>query len=223
MPETSKKSVKKLRKEIRYQLGCIHRNLDYIEDYTAEYELDCLFRVQRDRLITIVVFYDRQKEMLDTKTHWVEGRIVSLSQPWIRPIVREKSKVPTEFGAKISVSVVNGYTFIDRISFDAYNEGGSSEFERVVEKYRQRFGCNPERILADKVYRSKSNRSFCKEHGIRMSDPKLGRPGKDHAANIRQEMQEIGERNKAECKIGNGKCKLGLSLVMANCRSQQYP
>ena len=150
-----------------------------------------------------------------TQTHRVEDRIVSLSQPWIRPIVRGKSKAPTEFGAKISVSVVNGYTFINRISFDAYNEGESSEFERVVEKYRQRFGCYPERILADKIYRSKSNRSYCKEHGIRMSGPKLGRPGKDHAADIRQELQEIGERNEVECKIGNGKRKLGLSLIMA--------
>ena len=210
-----KKSMKKIRKEIRYQLGCIRRNLDYIEDYAAEYGLDCLFRVQRDRLLTIVVFYDQQKEMLDTKTHRVEDRIVSLSQPWIRPIVRGKSKAPTEFGAKISVSIVNGYTFLDRFSFDAYNEGESSEFERVVEKYRQRFGHYPERILADKIYRSKSNRSYCKEHGIRMSGPKLGRPGKDHAADIRQELQEIGERNVVECKIGNGKRKLGLSLIMA--------
>ena len=130
-------------------------------------------------------------------------------------IVRGKSKAPTEFGAKISVSIVNGYTFLDRFSFNAYNEGKSSEFERVVEKYRQRFGHYPERILVDKIYRSKSNRSFCKEHSIRMSGPKLGCPGKDHTTDIRQELQEIGERNEVECKIGNGKCKLGLSLIMA--------
>ena len=48
-----------------------------------------------------------------------------------------------------------------------------------------------------------------------MSGPKLGRPGKDYAADIRQELQEIGERNEVECKIGNGKRKLGLSLIMA--------
>ena len=79
------------------------------------------------------MFYDQQKEMLDTRTHQAADRIVSLSQPWVRPTVRGKSKTPTEFGAKLSVSVVNGYTFIDRISFDAYNEGEASEFERVVE------------------------------------------------------------------------------------------
>ena len=210
-----KKSVKKIRKELRYQLGCIHRNLDYIEDYAAEYGLDCLLRVQRERLLTVVVFYEQQKEMLDTRTHHIAERIVSLSQPWVRPIVRGKSKTPTEFGAKISVSVVNGYTFIDRFTFDAYNEGEASEFKRIVELYRRRFGRYPERILADKIYRSKSNREFCKSHGIRLSGPKLGRPGKDHLSDIRQELKEIGERNAVEGKFGNGKRKLGLALIMA--------
>ena len=95
--------MKKIRKELHYQLGCIRRNLDYIEDYTAEYGLECLFRVQSDRLLAIVVFYDQQKEMLDTKTHRVEDRIVSLSQPLIRQIVRGKSKAPTEFEGMTTV------------------------------------------------------------------------------------------------------------------------
>ena len=157
-----------------------------------------LHKIERERLLTIYTFHEQQKEMLDNKTHSVEDRIVSLSQPWIRPIVRGKTKAPTEFGAKISISVVNGYTFIDRLSFDAYNEGEAAEFERVVEEYRRRFGQYPERILADKIYRSRKNRAFCKEHGIRISGPRLGRPGKDQPADVRQELQEIGERKKKQ-------------------------
>ena len=210
-----RKSAKKIRKELRYQLGCIHRNLEYIDVYASEYGLDCLHNVERERLLTIIVFYSQQKEMLDTKTHRVQDRIVSLSQPWIRPIVRGKAKAPTEFGAKLSVSVVGGYTFIDKLSFDAYNEGEASEFEQVVEKYRKRFGHYPERILADKIYRSKANRAFCKDHGIHLSGPRLGRPGKDHSEELLQELKEIGERNEVEGKFGNGKRKLGLSRIMA--------
>ena len=90
--------------------------------YAALYGLEKLFRIERERLSTIETFYQQQKEMLDSKSHIVEDRIVSLSQPWVRPIVRGKAKARTEFGAKISVSVVNGYTFIDRFSFDAYNK-----------------------------------------------------------------------------------------------------
>lgn len=106
---------------------------------------------------------------------------------------------------------MNGYTFIDRISFDAYNEGEETEFVRVVEEYRRRFGRYPERILADKIYRSRANRCFCKEHHIHLSGPKLGRPSKDRSVEeVRQELRETGERNAVEGKFGNGKRKLGL-------------
>jgi hypothetical protein len=213
-----KKTAKKIRKELRYQLGCIRRDLEYIDSYVQAYGDEILFRIERERLSTIRVFYQQQKEMLDTNTHRVADRIVSLSQPWIRPIVRGKSKAPTEFGAKISISIVNGYIFLDRMSFDAYNEGESEEFIRVVEAYRTRFGYYPERILADKIYRSKPNRNYCKEHGIRLSGPKLGRPGKDNAEEIRQELREIGERNEVEGKFGTGKRKFGLSLIMAKLK-----
>lgn len=101
--------------------------------------------------------------MLENKVHSVDDRIVSLSQLWVRPIVMGKSKTPTEFGAKISISVVNEYTFIDKISFDAYNEGDHNKFEAVVERYHERFGYYPERILADKIYRSRKNRGLCRK------------------------------------------------------------
>ena len=182
-----KKSPKKIRKEIRYQLGCIRRNLNYIEQYGMLYGYDKLFKIEADRLGTIYKFYEQQKYMYDNKVHSVENRIVSLSQPWVRPIVRGKSKAPTEFGA-------------------------------VIEKYRQRFGYYPGRVLADKIYRSQANRRYCKEHGIRISGPRLGRKTKDNAEEIRQELKEIGERNAVEGKFGNGKRKLGLGLIMGKLK-----
>jgi hypothetical protein len=213
-----RKPTGKIRRELRYQLNCIHRNLCNIDKYLNAYGDDGLRKVEKARLRDIRTFYAQQKEMLDKHTHTVKDRIVSLSQPWVRPIVRGKAKTPTEFGAKISISVVDGYTFIDRISFDAYNEAEGKEFERVVEEYRRRFGCYPQRILADKLYRSRPNRNFCKQHGIRMSGPRLGRPGKKHADDLRQELKEIGERNAVEGKFGNGKRKLNLSLIMAKLK-----
>ena len=213
-----RKSAKKIRKELRYQLGCIRRNLGYIREYEDIYGTGVLDRIKAERLETIKKFEEQQRYMLENKTHSVEDRIVSLSQPWIRPIVRGKSKAPTEFGAKISISVVNGYTFVDKISFDAYNEGDYDEFVSAVEKYHERFGYYPERILADKIYRSRKNRGFCKRHGIKISGPKLGKPGKNRKEEIHQELKEIGERNAVEGKFGNGKRKLGLNLIMAKLK-----
>lgn len=213
-----KKSAKKIRKELRYQLNCIRRNLGYIDEYRERHGLDILYRIEAERLDTIRTFEEQQRYMLENKCHRVDDRIVSLSQPWVRPIVRGKSKAPTEFGAKISISVIDGYTFLDRISFDAYNEGDEGEFKAVVERFFERFGYYPERILADKIYRSKHNRAYCKKHGIRLSGPKLGKPGKDHAKEVRRELKEIGERNAVEGKFGNAKRKLGMNMIMAKLK-----
>ncbi len=192
-----------------HQLNCIDRNIGYI----SHYDLTVLPKIMLDRYLTMLTFTKQQREMLDENKHYVKDRIVSLAQPWIRPIVRGKSKAPTEFGAKISISVVNGYAFMDKLSFDAYNEGDTEEFIAAVEKYRERFGCYPERILADKIYRSRKNRIWCKEHGIRMSGPRLGRPKEENQEEVLQELREIGERNEVEGKFGTGKRRYGLALI----------
>ena len=205
----NRKPQKKIRKELRYQLNCIYRNLQYI----MHYDISVLPKLMVERLFTIWEFYRQQKEMLDENKHQVKDRIVSLAQPWIRPIVRGKAKAKTEFGAKISISVVNGYTFLDKLSFDAYNEGDFEEFKAVVETYHERFGCYPERILADKIYCSRKNIAYCKRLGIRISGPRLGRPKEDNQEELRQELREIGERNEVEGKFGTAKRRYGLGLI----------
>ena len=89
----------------------------------------------------------------------------------------------------------NGYTFKDRLSFEACNEGDYEEFTAAVELYKKRFGCYPERILADKIGRSRKNRKYYTEHGIGMSGPKLGKPKADNSAEIAIKLKEIYERN----------------------------
>ena len=76
------------------------------------------------RRITIHLLYDQQKYLYDNNTHKVENRIVSISQPYVRPIVRGKAKTPTEFGAKLHLSIDEvGFGRIEYLSFDAFNEG----------------------------------------------------------------------------------------------------
>jgi hypothetical protein len=116
--------------------------------------------------------------MWDNHVHSVEHRIVSLSQPWIRPIVRGKVKAPTEFGAKFEVILdEQGYARITQFSFEAFNE--SEKFQEALTKYHERTGRWPKRVLVDQIYRTRANIAFCKEHGIRISGPKLGRPKND--------------------------------------------
>ncbi len=145
----------------------------------------------------------------------VDDRIVSLHQPWVRPIVRGKAKAAVEFGAKIAVSLVDGYSRIERLSWDNFHEG--TTLQESVESYRADTGVYPERVLADRAYRTRENLQYCKERGIRISGPKLGRPPKDKALYRQQLLEErlkSGERSVVESSFGVGKRRYSLNLVM---------
>ena len=145
----------------------------------------------------------------------IPDRIVSLSQAHIRPIVRGKARCNVEFGAKISISVTGeGFTFLDRLSYDPYNEG--EDLKAQARAYRRRHGHYPKVICADQIYRTRANRAFCQRHGIRLSGPRLGRPKNDPellAAEKRQFLDDQRQRNAVEGKIGQGKRRFGLGLI----------
>lgn len=119
--------------------------------------------------------YRQQEEMWREKKHQIDDQIVSLSQPWVRFIVRGKASAKVEFGAKISVSVSEGDASLHRLSWDACHEGG--DLVGQVESYRQRHAHYPESVHADKIYRPRANLQWCRQRGIRLSGPPLGRPG----------------------------------------------
>ena len=52
-------------------------------------------------------------------------------------IVRGKAGRPVEFGAKVSVSLVEGYSIIERMSWDNFNE--SKDLIGQIEGYRRPF------------------------------------------------------------------------------------
>lgn len=60
--------------------------------------------------------------MYENRVHMVPDRIVTISQPRIRPIVRVKAHANTEFGAKLNISMVDGYAKTEKLSFHSFNE-----------------------------------------------------------------------------------------------------
>ena len=75
-----------------------------------------LGRYHHKCLLVIQTLYDQQWYMFSERVHSIEHRIVSIHQPHVRPIVRGKTNANVEFGAKIQVSIMNGYAFLDDLS-----------------------------------------------------------------------------------------------------------
>ena len=215
-----KPGYKKIRKAIGKQLRYLKRNLQTVEKRVKAGLLPLLSKRMYRNLLVIGELYRQQLWMYENRSHKIADRIVSISQPHVRPIVRGKAKSNVEFGAKISVSLVNGFSFVDRISWDSYNESG--DLQSQIESYRNRFGFYPKSVHADQIYRTRKNHQYCKEKGIRLSGPPLGRPKKvteTNASELQQERrihrQDEIDRIAIEGKFGQGKRRFTLDRIMA--------
>ena len=208
---SKKHTANKTRTAIRKQLNYLKRDLDSIDGKLSMGKE--LTDRQMFRLETLHKIYEQQKYMYDNKVHSVPDRIVSVSRPFVRPIVRGKAGTPVEFGAKLDISVVDGWTRLEHCSFDAYNEAGT--LQEITERFYAREGHYPERILADKIYRTRANLAYCKEHHIRLSGPPLGRPRRNSVPDKRQEHQDECERVEVERCFSLAKRKCGMGLVTA--------
>ena len=209
-----KHTAKMTRKAIGKQLAYLRRDLNAIDGKLSLGKN--LPPRQAERLGTIRAVYEQQKYMYDNRTHSVPDRIVSVSQPFVRPIVRGKAGKPVEFGAELDISVVDGWTRLECCSFDAYNEAGN--LQEMTERFRAREGHYPSRILADKIYRNRENLSYCKAHGIRLSGPALGRPKKGETRDKAQDYRDECERVEVERRFSLAKRKCGMGLVTAKLR-----
>lgn len=221
--KSRKHSKKQIRTAIRKQLSYVRRDIGYLEGYFGQ---GCVPDARDIPVIlTILKLHEQQEYMYKSKVHSVPDRIVSISQPWVRPIVRGKVKAPVEFGAKLDVSIDSeGYGRLEKVSFDAYNESGY--LIEAVERYKARTGNYPERVLADQIYRTRENRAYCKGHGIRLSGPKLGRPPQDAQTGKEREYkvqmrQDNTDRIEVERYFSRSKRCYGLGCIVTKLEETQ--
>lgn len=207
---SKKKRIKALKKQLRY----LKRNLSYIDELIElGASLTLLKKSDYKLLLVVQEVYRQQLWMLENKANRIDNRIVSLTQPYVRPIVRGKARQGTEFGAKIAASSYNGFVFLDRISWDNFNE--SKDLIAQVEAFKSHTGYYPESVHVDRIYRTRENRNWCKERGIRISGSRLGRPPKNISfAEKKQAQIDEKIRNGIEGKFGQGKRRFGLNLIM---------
>lgn len=211
--QNKKPGKRKIRKAIGKQLRYLKRNIQHIEkllDLSERLQFYFPLPKELQRYYWVIqLLYDQQLEMFEEKKHRIEDRVVSIHQPHVRPIVRGKAKSPTEFGAKIHLSMIDGYCFVDTISWDAFHEG--NHLPKYVENYKKRYGYYPVKVLVDKLYATRQNRKWLKHRNIKISAKPLGRP----SAKAVEDHLSPGERNPIEGKFGQAKIAYGMNRVRA--------
>jgi len=204
---------KTLRSAIRYMLNCLDRNLRYIDELLAMYRDNPLKEKQIDQIDVIKKLNEQQREMYTNKVNRCDDRIVSISQPHVRPIARGKKGKKTEFGSKLGLMLMLGFAKLGTLSWNAYNE--SADLIAHAKLYKALFGYYPELIQVDRIYHTNENRAWCKQNNIRLTAASKGPKKALSRYEKRKLKKEHNERNAVEGKIGQAKNGYRLNQVRA--------
>ena len=189
----SKSQTRKMTRRLLDLLGKILKEIRRMERETDEAGKLLTVREKGD-LDIITKMYRQQKKHFQSKDcrESIPDRIVSISKPYVRPIVRGKEVKNVEFGAKVNNILVDGISFIEKLSFNAFSEG--TRLVHCLKMHKRLFGVEAKKIGGDTGYAGTENRDYCKAHGIQTSFVKRGRPfseDKKEKDKVRQELARV--------------------------------
>ena len=171
----SRSQTRKITRRLLDLLGKILKEIREIERGNENAENLLTVREKSD-LEIITRMYRQQKNHFrnNDSRESIPNRIVSLSKPHLRPIVRGKEVKSVEFGAKVNNILVDGISFIEKLSFNAFNEG--TRLVHCLKMHKRLFGGEAKKVGGDTGYAGTENRDYCKANGIKTSFVKRGRP-----------------------------------------------
>ena len=121
--------------------------------------------------------YRKQRKHSRSQTRKITRRLLDLLckiLKVIREIERGKEVKSVEFGAKVNNILVDRISFIEKLSFNAFNEG--TRLVHCLKMHKKLFGVEAKKVGGDTGYAETENRDYCKANGIQTSFVKRGRP-----------------------------------------------
>ena len=207
--KVSRTSMIRLLEKLLIQRDEIHREYGVSLRYTKDY---------RKRLSIIRKVLVQEKEMFEGRK--VSDRIVSIDRHYIRPIVRGKETKSVEFGAKVNNIQIDGISFIEHLSFKAFNEG--IRLKDCIRMQQKLMSVRVRCVAADSIYANNANRKFCTKYGISTSFVRKGRAARDEPLRKVLRCELSRERaTRLEGSFGTQKQHYSLSRIKAGNRKTE--
>ena len=171
---------------------------------------------QERRLMTIREVLRQQTDHFNRKE--VKHRIVSIDRPYIRPIKRGKENKPTEFGAKVNNIQIDGISFIEHHSFEAFNEG--IRVKECIDYQKELTGIDVKEFGGDTIYANNEARKYCTEQGITTCFARKGPKPKDETGDNHTARRILGNLRSTvmEGSFGNQKQHYSVGRIAARNR-----
>ena len=204
-----KRRMIRLLEKLIIQRDEIHKEYGASLRYTKDYQ---------KRLSVIRKVLVQEKELFECRK--VNDRIVSIDRHYVRPIVRGKETKSVEFGAKVNNIQIDGISFIEHISFKAFNEG--IRLKDCIRMHQKLMNVRVRCVAGDSIYANNANRSFCTKYGISTSFVRKGRAAKDEPLRkvLRSELSKQ-RATRLEGSFGTQKQHYSLSRVKARNRKTE--
>jgi len=213
MRRKTHKKRKRLTHSLLHLLNKLNRFLDIVEK-THRFKMPDKYYDRR----SIIKKIHTQQYGLFHKGINPKNRIVSIGKSYLRPIVRGKEIKRVEFGAKLNKLQIDGINFIQKISFDNFNEG--TQFKNTVYKAQGLTRKKVKIVGADAIYATNKNRVFATSNKIATDFKPKGRPSKDHK--IKKQLAKIITKERATRLEGSfGKEKEHYHLKKIKAKTKQ--
>ncbi len=210
-----KSETKKLRRRLLLLLERLLKEWDRLNKVTGgQIMLDA---GQNKRVLACNMVLDQQQHLF--KGEKVDHRIVSIDRPYIRPIVRGKENTRIEFGAKVNNIQIDGISFIEHHSFEAFNEG--IWLKDCIKYHKELTGIDVQRVGADTIYANNENRKYCTENGITTCFMRKGPKPNDEDVSTARRIIGTLRSTAMEGSFGNQEQHYGVGRIAArNARSE---
>lgn len=211
-----RKPAKDKRVLTRALLNLLEKLNDELDRIEQGYTFDISEKYTKRRKVINKVY--KQQTQLFTTGEKPKNRVVSISKSYLRPIVRGKEIKKVEFGAKVNKIQIDGISFIEHLSFDAFNEG--TRFKSSV-RLAQKLTHSKLAIMgADAIYATNNNRKYATRNNIRTDFCRKGRAGK-HEEHRKQLASMITKERASRLEGSFGKEKEHYHLKKVKARTQK--
>lgn len=151
----------------------------------------------------------------------MKHRIVSIDRPYIRPIVRGKENKRVEFGAKVNNIQIDGISFIEHHSFEAFHEG--TRLKQCIEYQESLTGVKVPCIGMNTIYANNENRKYGTQQHVTTNFVCKGPKPKDEPSDVSTARRIIGNLRATvmEGSFGNQKQHFGVGRIAARNRHSE--
>ena len=203
----------------RRLLQLLEKLLDQLEQIHSSYRNRLTLSSDYQRRFSVIqTVLEQGKNLFAGKK--VSNRIVSIDRHYLRPIIRGKETKSVEFGAKVNNIQIDGISFIEHISFKAFNEG--VRLKDCIHLQQQLTKVRVKALAADSIYANNANRKFCTKYHISTSFKRKGRAAKDEP--LRKILRSELSRERAtrlEGSFGTQKQHYSLARIKARNRKTE--